>query len=120
MKGKQIVLICCILVFFLAIYVSAQHINKPQNNPPRVEITTPKDASAFVPGSFVRYSIVVKDKEDGSSEFEEISPKEVFLEVIYLPGNDKVKESSAVKAAMAADPAGLTLMKSSTCFNCHM
>ena len=80
----------------------------------------PKDADTFVPGSYVRYSIIVTDKEDGSSEFEEISPKEVFLEVSYLSGNDKVKENSIVKAAMSGDPAGLALMKSSTCFNCHM
>ena len=80
----------------------------------------PKDAGTYVPGSYVRYSIVVTDKEDGSSEFEEISPKEVFLEVTYLPGDDKIKESNAVKAAMKDNPAGLALMKSSTCFNCHM
>ena len=80
----------------------------------------PKDADTFVPGSYVHYSILVTDIEDGSSEFEEISPKEVFLEVTYLPGNDKVKENNAVKTGMKDHPAGLTLMKSSTCFNCHM
>ena len=120
MKGKQAVLICCIVVFSLVIFVSAQRINKIQNDPPKVMIITPKDASTFVPGSNIRYSIIVTDKEDGSSEFEEISPKEVFLEVKYLPGNDKAKESNALKAAMTADPVGLALMKSSTCFNCHM
>lgn len=120
MKGTRVILFCCIVIFFLAIYVSAQHIDRVQNNPPKVEITTPGDGSTFIPGSYVRYSIVVTDKEDGSSEFEEISPKEVLLEVIYLPGNDKLKESNAVKEAMKDNPPGLALMKSSTCFNCHM
>ena len=116
----QIIFFCCVIVFSLAVFVSAQYIGNVQNNPPKVEFIMPKDTGTFVPGSYVRYSIVVSDKEDGSSEFEEISPKEVFLEVNYLSGNDKVKENKALKAAMAADPAGLALMKSSTCFNCHM
>src|SRR6185295_14746828 len=120
MKGMQIIFFCCVIVLSLVVFVSAQYIGMVQNNPPKVEIIMPKDGDTFVPGSYVRYSIVVTDTEDGSSEFEEISPKEVFLEVMYLPGNDKIKESNAVKAAMKDNPAGLALMKSSTCFNCHM
>jgi len=120
MKGRPIIIFCCLIVFSFAVYVPAQHVIVVQNNPPKVEIIMPKDAGTYVPGSYVRYSIVVTDKEDGSSEFEEISPKEVFLEVTYLPGDDKIKESNAVKAAMKDNPAGLALMKSSTCFNCHM
>jgi len=120
MKGRQIIIFCCVIVSSITVYVSAQHIGIIQNNPPKVEIITPKDADTFVPGSYVRYSIVVTDKEDGSSEFEEISPREVFLEVTYLPGNDKGNENNVVKTGMKDNPAGLTLMKSSTCFNCHM
>ena len=120
MRSRRIILFCCTIVIFFAVYVSAQHTGKTQNTPPKVEIITPKDASTFVPGSYVRYSIVVTDKEDGSSEFEEISQKGVFLEVTYLPGNDKIKENNTVKAAVKSDPAGLALMKASTCFNCHM
>jgi len=120
MNSRPIIIFCCVIVFSLVVYASAQHIVTIQNNPPKVEIINPKNADNFVPGSYVRYSIVVTDKEDGSSEFEEISPKEVFLEITYLPGNDKIKENNAVKAAMKDNPAGLALMKSSTCFNCHM
>ena len=120
MKSRRIILGCCIIAFSLAVYVSAQHTAKNQNTPPKVNLITPKDGSTFVPGSYVRYSIVVTDQEDGSSEFEEISSKEIFLEVTYLPGNDKAKENNTVKAAANGDPAGLALMKSSTCFNCHL
>ena len=120
MKSSRIILFCCFIVFSLAFIVSAQYIDKTQNTPPKVEIITPKEASTFDPGSYVRYSIAVTDKEDGSSEFEEISSKEVFLEVTFLSGNDKVKEKNTVKAAANGDPAGLALMKSSTCFNCHL
>jgi len=120
MKGKQLILLCCAAVFLFMFFVSAQHAGSISNNPPKVEIITPKDASSFDWNSYVRYSILVTDKEDGSSEYEEISPKEVFLEVTYLPGSDKVKENSIIKAATAADAGGLALMKSSTCFNCHM
>jgi cytochrome c len=120
MKGRQIIIFCSVIVFPLAAYVSAQNLVFVENNPPKVQIIIPKNADTFTPGSYVRYSISVTDKEDGSSEFEEIAPKEVFLEINYLPGDDKVKQDNIAKGAMKDDPAGLALMKTSTCFNCHM
>jgi cytochrome c len=120
MKGRQIIIFYSAIVFSLAAYVSAQQIGFVKNDPPKVQIINPKNADTFTPGSYVRYSIVVTDKEDGSSEFEEIAPKEIFLEVNYLPGDDKAKQDNIVKGATKADPAGLALMKTSTCFNCHM
>ncbi len=101
------------------VYAYAQRTDKIKNSPPKVEILTPKNASTFDWDSFIRYSIRVIDAEDGSTEYQEISSKEVFLEITYLPGNSKLSELNAVKASVIADPPGFALMKTSTCFNCH-
>lgn len=119
MKSKRLFLFCCAGIFFLFVYVHAQRTDKIKNNPPKVEILTPKNASMFSWDSFIRYSIRVTDAEDGNSDYDEISLKEVFLEVTYLPGNYKPNESNLIKAGMVSDPPGLALMKASTCFNCH-
>lgn len=120
MKGRQLILFCCAVIILLSVYVSAQRTVKIKNNPPKVEIVAPKHETTFNWDSWINYSIRVTDAEDGSSEYEEISPKEVFLEVTYLPGSSKTNENNAVKAAAIRDPPGFALMKSSTCFNCHM
>jgi len=120
MKSKRLFLFCCTGIFFLFVYVSAQRTDKIKNNSPKVEILTPKNASTFNWDSFIRYSIRVTDADDGSSDYQEISSKEVFLEVTWLPGNSQINENKIVKAAVISDPPGFALMKTSTCFNCHM
>src|SRR5688572_2971433 len=120
MKGRYLILFCCAVIILLSVYVSAQRTVQFKNNPPKVEIVAPKNETTFNWDSWINYSIRVTDAEDGSSEYEEISPKEVFLEVVYSAGNAKGNESNAVKAAAMNDPTGFSLMKSSTCFNCHM
>jgi len=107
-------------IFFLFVFVSAQQMGKIKNNPPKVEILTPGSESIFNWDSYIRYSIRVTDAEDGNSEYEEISPKEIFLQVTWLPGSSKINENNVIKAAAISDPPGFALMKSSTCFNCHM
>ena len=42
------------------------------NTRPVVEITAPANGSAVTPGSIIAYKINVIDKEDGSSQYEEI------------------------------------------------
>jgi len=120
MKSSRLFLFCCTGIFFLAGYVGMLGAGKIKNNPPKVEILMPGNESTFNWDSYIRYTIRVTDAEDGNSEFEEISPKEVFLEVTYLPGSSKTNENNAVKAAVISDPPGFALMKSSTCFNCHL
>jgi len=120
MEGRRIFLFCCAGILFFFVYVSAQHGRNTKNNPPKVEILIPKNDSVFNWDSYIRYSIRVTDAEDGSSEYEEISPKEVFLEVNYFPGISKANENNYLKTTRIADPPGFALMKSSTCFNCHM
>jgi len=120
MKRKKLFLFCSSGIFLLFVYVFTQRTDKIKNNPPKVEILTPANNNSFNWDSFIRYSIRVTDAEDGSSEYEEISSKEVFLEVRYLPGYSKSNESNLIKAGVISDPPGLAFMKTSTCFNCHM
>jgi cytochrome c len=120
MIRKKLFLFCSAGIFLLFIYVSALRTDKIKNNPPKVEIVMPVNAGTFNWDSFIRYSIRVTDAEDGSSAYDEISLKEVFLEVTYLPGNSKLNEKIFLKAGAASDPPGFALMKVSTCFNCHL
>ena len=114
MKSKRLFLICYTGVFFFFVYVDAQQYNKIKNNPPKVEILTPENGSTFNWDSFIRYSIRVTDSEDGSSEYQEISSKEVFLEVTYIPGSSKVNENNSVEESVISDPPGFALIKTST------
>ena len=109
MKGRHLILFCCAVIILLSVYVSAQRTVQIKNNPPKVEIVAPKHETTFNWDSWINYSIRVTDAEDGSSEFEEISPKEVFLEVTYLPGSSKTNENNAVKAAVISDPPGFAI-----------
>jgi cytochrome c len=120
MKSKLLFLFCCSCIFFFGFsYAYAQRIDKVGNNPPKVQIITPKDGDTFYWNSFIRYSIHVTDTEDGNTEYEEISAKEVFLEVTYLPGDFKLIEKTLREKALNPDPIGLTIIETSTCFNCH-
>jgi cytochrome c len=96
-----------------------QHVGVAKNTPPKVEIIVPKNAESFEWNSQLRYSIKVTDAEDGSSEYEEINPKEVFLEVIYFADSKTEEKALRDKFALNKDPQGLALIKTSACFNCH-
>lgn len=77
-----------------------------QNQPPVVKITLPKANENLKPGSQVRYSIDVSDKEDGDTKFDEINSNEILLTV----NSGKVKPN---------DKSALHAMMSSNCMNCH-
>ena len=68
--------------------------------------------------SYVRYSIEVSDPNDGDSKYGEINNSEVLLEIEFIPSpvaeeiNKKISEKNQ-------DHWGLSLLKKSTCFNCH-
>lgn len=68
-------------------------------------------------GSQFRYAITVSDREDGASAFGEITSHEILLEVEYRPsaGSDGISPV----APRADDPAGLAVIRKSTCFTCH-
>lgn len=89
------------------------------NNPPDVRIMAPKNNSLFEWNTNVRYAISVSDEEDGKSEYQEITPNEVLLEVVYLSDFSKAAETLSNPTNVHDDPAGLALLRNSDCFNCH-
>ncbi len=55
-----------------------------ENHAPIVKILSPKNNSSYSSNSAIPYEISVSDKEDGESKYQEINPKEVFLEIKYV------------------------------------
>ncbi|WP_091873299.1 c-type cytochrome [Pricia antarctica] len=68
----------------------------------------------------VRYSIEVSDAVDGDSKYGEININEVLLEIEFLPKTDREEGKEIIKISdIEPDDKGLSLLKKSTCFNCH-
>ena len=68
--------------------------------------------------SYVRYSIEVSDPNDGDSKYGEINNSEVLLEIEFVP-SAVAEEINKKTSEKKQDHRGLSLMKKSTCFNCH-
>ncbi|MEO6894085.1 MAG: c-type cytochrome [Ginsengibacter sp.] len=88
-----------------------------ENHAPIVKIISPKNNSAYRWNSLVPYEISVSDKEDGESKYQEINPKEVFLEIKYV--KDSIEALAEIKKNNSEDPPGLSIIKMSNCMNCH-
>jgi cytochrome c len=91
--------------------------SEQENSPPIVTIVTPATSSRFQWNSMVPYTIHVSDREDGDSEFNEISTNEVLLTVSYLPDSSRVSKY-LLENANTPHPS-LLRMSTSTCFSCH-
>ena len=104
-------LICCCAMAFTIF-------SGDENSPPLVRITSPVNRSLFRWNSDLPYSISVLDKEDGNSDYDEIADHEVVLFVMYLPDSLQASNYQTGKVK-EEEPRALTLMKTSTCFNCH-
>src|ERR1700761_9010179 len=103
----------------LAILILCASTIKPiyqENHAPIVKIINPKNNGTFDWDAPINYEITVSDKEDGDSKFDEINAKEVLLEVRYFNSASKVPSANAVVANNAP---GLTVIRTSNCFNCH-
>ena len=90
------------------------------NARPVVEFVAPKNGDFFDPSEPIKYEVVVRDQEDGTSDFDEAdeknlkpidstAPSRVFVEISAVKSND----------SQANDPPGLALIRKSDCFNCH-
>jgi cytochrome c len=88
---------------------------KIENHPPVVKIVSPQNNSAYALNSMVAYEISVSDEEDGESKYDEINPKEIFLEIKYL----KNAVDSIAQRPIKEDVPGLAIIKKSNCMNCH-
>lgn len=89
------------------ILAAALIIPAAENHAPVVKLISPADHATVTSGS--RYQVSVSDTEDGDSQYDEINPKEVILEL--SPG--KPTDPEPLKAP------GLAVMARSNCFNCH-
>lgn len=119
---KQLKLYCTIVLSAFAICSStsfAYREKKIENSPPKIAITSPLNDDHFSWNAPIRYSIKIADKEDGSSEYDEINAKEVLLEVCYLKDAFNAKNYLESKANMVKENKGLTLLRNSDCFTCH-
>lgn len=106
-------LLCAGFLFTFAKISTPRRAPGGKNHPPVVKITSPASSAAVAPNSMIRYKISVSDEEDGSSQFQEISPKEVILEIRYARLSD-------TQAARRIRPdAGLQAIEASNCFTCH-
>jgi len=91
--------------------------NQTENHAPVVKILSPKNNSSYSSNSQIPYEIRVSDKEDGDSKYEEINPKEVFLEIKYT--NDTTKALELIRKNEQTNADGLSIIKASNCMNCH-
>ena len=120
MKSNKIY--CTIVLSFFAFCSNslfAYREEEIENSPPQITITSPLNDDRFLWNATIRYSIKITDKEDGSSEYDEINSKEVLLEVCCLKDNSEVKNYLANKANIVNENRGLTLLKNLDCFTCH-
>lgn len=90
------------------------------NTPPEVVFLEPRDGDFYTPGEPIRYSLLVRDREDGTSDFDEAEEEGWHPIESQAPSRLFVEASAVVDDESAANEApGLTLMRKSDCFNCH-
>lgn len=121
-KSTLIILLILISLFFYSAIIYAKAFNaylfkQQENHQPVVKIINPKNHSALNSNTTITYSITISDKEDGDSKFDEINAKEVLLEVKHVA--DTTKLAALINAPAQNDPAGLSEIRTSNCFNCH-
>ncbi len=91
------------------------------NSPPNVEFIRPASGDFFSPGETLRYEVVVRDQEDGTSDVDQAeeegwhfidptAPSRLFVEAV--PIKEQASQSED------ANP-GLQLIRKSDCLNCH-
>lgn len=88
-----------------------------ENNVPEVEIISPSKNITLNSASIIPYSISVSDKEDGSSEYDEINNNEVVLIVTHFSDTSQVKKY--INETVSSRSNTLSVMASSNCFTCH-
>jgi cytochrome c len=81
------------------------------NSPPRVIFKSPPNGSFYDSQQRIAYQLRVDDDEDGSSEDDPIQRSRVMLEM---------KSALHARQDDSLLPPGLLLMRSTTCFGCHL
>ena len=90
------------------------------NARPEVEFLEPKDGDFYEPGQSIRYQVVVRDIEDGTSDFDQSEEDGWHLIESHAPSRLIVEASAQTgDADSATDNPGLSLIRKSDCLNCH-
>ncbi|WP_160144184.1 c-type cytochrome [Chryseolinea soli] len=90
-----------------------------ENTAPVVRMTLPAANAKFQWNAMVNYTIHVNDKEDGNSEYDEIAPHEVLLQVLFLSDSAQLQAYRSERSKTEPEPEALLTMTTLPCFNCH-
>lgn len=96
---------------------SAFETGQQKNSPPVVKIVEPKSNSVHPINTLVRYSIMVSDKEDGESKYDEIPTRKILLEIKFVEGSPESWKDPKLPSTQTAP--GLGHIKNSDCLTCH-
>ena len=89
------------------------------NSRPEVEFVEPRDGDFFTPGQPVKYRLIVRDREDGTSDFDQAEEEGWHMIESHAPSRLFVESISKIEAATAQENPGLSLIRKSDCLNCH-
>lgn len=112
MGNKRLFVLLCIGSGLIISFRSVQ-----ENTTPKVTIISPAEDSKLEWNTVVPYRITVVDKEDGSSDYDEINVNEVVLSLTYFDDPSKARKYAEEKVASRSDM--LSYMATSNCFTCH-
>lgn len=90
-----------------------------ENAGPVVRITLPTANAKLQWNTTINYAISVSDKEDGNSDYDEIAPHEVLLQVLFLPDSTQLQAYRSERSKTEREPEALLTMTTLPCFNCH-
>jgi cytochrome c len=90
------------------------------NARPQVSFKSPVAGDFYSPDQPITYEVIVRDLEDGTSDFDEAESGDLEAIDAMAPNRIYVQSSPVVNAnATVADSPGLSLIRQSDCFNCH-
>lgn len=105
------------LFLFFCVALAFSFWSVQENTAPKVETISPTENVKLEWNSIVPYSILVSDKEDGNSEYDEINSTEVVLTLTYFSDSSEVEKY--INETVSSRSEVLSIMASSNCFTCH-
>jgi len=90
------------------------------NTPPEVAFVEPRDGDFYTPGQPIRYQLVVRDREDGTSDAEQADEDD--WQLIESQASSRLLVEAIPRTATTSDGnvhPGLALIRKSDCLNCH-
>ncbi|MCK7557754.1 c-type cytochrome [Chitinophaga sedimenti] len=88
------------------------------NETPDVKVSVSGNSMFYFPGKKVNYSVVINDKEDGSSTSGTLDMANVYIKSMYVEGKDKAAMPQGHQVISGAI-AGKNMVESGDCKSCH-